>query len=226
MAKKKSVKRTSFLVYLDYAKHFNKLKDEELGFIFRYMLNYANNLESPDLYELPQIPEKLEIVMSIILDQMVRDRENYIDVCNKNAENIKKRWEQSNTNEYDRIQMNTNYTNKDIDKDIDTDTGIDIDTDTKKEIFVSVIDSYTQNEELKEALHNYVEMRKSMKGFTVNALKLNLNELDKLAVNDPMKIEIVNQSISRSWKGLFPVEKKKVKSIDEMYRSDDQEMPF
>lgn len=85
--------------------------------------------------------------------------------------------------------------------------------DKIKETFVSVIDSYTDNPELIESLKNYVDMRKKMRGFTVKALQLNLKELDNLAVNDSMKIEIVNQSISRSWKGLFPIKIEKKEEI-------------
>lgn len=76
-----------------------------------------------------------------------------------------------------------------------------------KETYVSVIDSYTQNEELKQALNDFVEMRKAgQKGmFTVSALKRNLTKLDTLAVNDGAKIDIVNQSIEYTYKGFYPL---------------------
>ena len=74
-----------------------------------------------------------------------------------------------------------------------------------KETFVSVIDSYTENEELKEALQDYVEMRKKEKGFTLKALKLCIKKLDTLAIDEITKKEIVNQSIERSWKTFYPL---------------------
>lgn len=76
---------------------------------------------------------------------------------------------------------------------------------TKKETYVSLIDSYTNNEELKIELKHYVDMRIKMKGFTVHALELKLKDLDKLAINESMKIEIVKQSIKKSWRGFFPL---------------------
>ncbi len=70
----------------------------------------------------------------------------------------------------------------------------------KKETVNSVISSYTESKDLQDALHDFVEMRnKARKPLTVRAMKLSLNELDKLAVDDVTKIAIVNQSIVHSW---------------------------
>lgn len=70
----------------------------------------------------------------------------------------------------------------------------------KKESVNSVIAEYTENKELQDALHDFVDMRtKARKPLTVRAMKLSLNELDKLAVDDMTKIAIVNQSIVHGW---------------------------
>lgn len=70
----------------------------------------------------------------------------------------------------------------------------------KKESVNSVISEYTENEDLQDALHDFVDMRtKARKPLTVRAMKLSLNELDKLAVDDVTKIAIVNQSIMHNW---------------------------
>lgn len=70
----------------------------------------------------------------------------------------------------------------------------------KKESVNSVIAEYTENKDLQDALHGFVEMRnKARKPLTARAMKLSLNELDKLAVDDVTKIAIVNQSIVHSW---------------------------
>lgn len=70
----------------------------------------------------------------------------------------------------------------------------------KKESVNSVISEYTENKDLQDALHDFVDMRtKARKPLTVRAMKLSLNELDKLAVDDMTKIAIVNQSIMHNW---------------------------
>ena len=53
-----------------------------------------------------------------------------------------------------------------------------------------------------------------MKGFTVRALKLNLNRLDDLALDDYTKTYIVNQSIERGWKSFYPLKTNNRKGDD------------
>ena len=51
-------------------------------------------------------------------------------------------------------------------------------------------------------------MRKEIKKpITTKGLKIALGKLDKWALDDLTKIDIVNQSIERSWSGLFPLNK-------------------
>lgn len=77
----------------------------------------------------------------------------------------------------------------------------------KKESVNSVISSYTENKDLQDALHDFVDMRtKARKPLTVRAMKLSLNELDKLAVDDVTKIAIVNQSIVHSWSTFYKLQ--------------------
>ena len=74
----------------------------------------------------------------------------------------------------------------------------------KKESVNSVIAEYTENKELQDALHGFVEMRtKARKPLTVRAMKLSLNVLDNLAVDDVTKIAIVNQSIVHTWSTFY-----------------------
>ena len=75
-----------------------------------------------------------------------------------------------------------------------------------KETHNSIIENYTINEDLREALKSFVEMRKELKKpITIKGLKIALGKLDKMALDDLTKIDIVNQSIEGSWSGLFPL---------------------
>ena len=70
----------------------------------------------------------------------------------------------------------------------------------KKETVNSVISSYTESKDLQDALHGFVEMRnKARKPLTARAIKLSLNKLTELALDDVTKIAIVNQSIMHNW---------------------------
>lgn len=97
---------------------------------------------------------------------------------------------QINTNKQNTKELNTNRLNTNEYKE----------KNIKKESVNSVISEYTENKDLQDALHDFVDMRtKVRKPLTVRAMKLSLNELDKLAVDDVTKIAIVNQSIVHSW---------------------------
>lgn len=97
-----------------------------------------------------------------------------------------------NTNKQNTKELNTNeYKEKNI----------------KKESVNSVISEYTENKDLQDALHDFVDMRtKARKPLTVRAMKLSLNQLDNLAVDDVTKIAIVNQSIVHTWSTFYKLQ--------------------
>lgn len=77
----------------------------------------------------------------------------------------------------------------------------------KKESVNSVIAEYTENKDLQDALHGFVEMRnKARKPLTARAMKLSLNKLTELALDDVTKIAIVNQSIVHSWSTFYKLQ--------------------
>lgn len=104
-------------------------------------------------------------------------------------------------------QINTNkqITNKQNTKELNTNEYKE--KNIKKESVNSVIAEYTENKELQDALHGFVEMRtKARKPLTVRAMKLSLNVLDNLAVDDVTKIAIVNQSIVHTWSTFYKLQ--------------------
>ena len=71
-----------------------------------------------------------------------------------------------------------------------------------------IIEAYTDSKELKETIFDFIEMRKSIKKkLTERGLKGILNKLDKIALNDYEKIEILENSIMNCWQGVFEIKK-------------------
>lgn len=115
----------------------------------------------------------------------------------------------------------------DIDKEIEKekDIEIDIDKDTKKKKkstkadLNGMIDSFTENEELKDALKAFLDMRKSIKKpiQTEYAFKLALNKLKQLSDIDSIRIEIVNQSVEHNWQTFY--------ALQNNYRTNEVEIP-
>lgn len=100
---------------------------------------------------------------------------------------------------------------------------IEIDTKKKKKSAKAdlngMIDSFTENEELKDALKAFLDMRKSIKKpiQTEYAFKLALNKLKQLSDIDSIRIEIVNQSVEHNWRTFY--------TLQNSYRTNEVEMP-
>lgn len=114
-----------------------------------------------------------------------------------------------------KVSLNNNIANNKVDY---------IDKEKPKTVG-SLIEGYTDNEDLQKALMDFAKMRKTIKNpLTQRAMELLFDKLDKLATDDNTKIEILNQSIMNNWKGVFelketkkqskPIPQKRVSNID------------
>lgn len=139
--------------------------------------------------------EKPQDLQNVPLEQ---DLQN-VDLQNVDLQNV----DLQNVGAY--INTNKQSTNKQNTKELNTNEYKE--KNIKKESVNSVIAEYTENKDLQDALHGFVDMRnKARKPLTVRAMKLSLNELDKLAVDDVTKIAIVNQSIVHSWSTFYKLQ--------------------
>ena len=112
----------------------------------------------------------------------------------------------------------------DIDKEKEIEKDIELDTKKKKKKSAKadldgMINSFTENEELREALKAFLDMRKSIKKpiQTEYAFKLALNRLKQLSDIDSVRIEIVNQSVEHNWRTFY--------TLQNSYRTNEVEMP-
>ena len=102
------------------------------------------------------------------------------------------------------------------------DDNIDI---SKPKTVGTLIEGYTDNEDLQKALMDFAKMRKAIKKpMTERAFTILFNKLDKMAFDDATKIDILLQSIMNSWQDVYelkenkkqskPVPQKKASNID------------
>ena len=83
--------------------------------------------------------------------------------------------------------------------------------ENKKSNIDKIIEAYTKNDLLVEAIKDFIKMRSTIKKpLTDRALKGILNKLDAFAVNDLDKVEILENSIMNCWQGVFELKNKKV----------------
>lgn len=83
--------------------------------------------------------------------------------------------------------------------------------ENKKSNIDKIIESYTKNDLLVEAIRDFIKMRSTIKKpLTDRGLKGILNKLDTFATNDLDKVEILENSIMNCWQGVFELKNKKV----------------
>lgn len=90
---------------------------------------------------------------------------------------------------------------------------------TKKKKFNinNLIDNYTNDIELKEALLDFAEMRKAIKKpiCTERAWKLLFGKLDGITSDMSLKIACLNQSIEHNWQSVYPLKGNGLKQQNE-----------
>lgn len=91
------------------------------------------------------------------------------------------------------------------------------------------IEEFTKDEELKEVLKEFVEMREKIrKKLTNYAFYLILRKLSRLSANTNTQIEILNQSIQNGWQDVYALKtdfsNKKVKKLPDWYKSYEKQL--
>ena len=90
-----------------------------------------------------------------------------------------------------------------------------------QEIKNLIENEFDNNQELLNAFNEFLKMRISKKAKnTAYAIKLLLNKLNQMALNDNEKLEIINQSIINGWQGLFPLKKNNYNNYNQQQEFD------
>lgn len=119
-------------------------------------------------------------------------------------------------NEHGVVKMNTNnidiYTNTNNNTNNNTNKLDNIFNNKEKkhkntiaQDLEKAVNEYTTNEELRQALREFIQMRKDLKSpiKTLNGFKRLLGTLNKLATKAEDKIKIVNQTLDHEWKSFY-----------------------
>ena len=107
-------RKKSFILYNDQVEIFRELSPEQAGYLIKHIYDYSLGIETTSFQD-----PSIKIAFIIIRGQMDRDFEKYKQKCEKNRQNINKRYEGKATTVYDRIQTSTKATDTDTDTDTD-----------------------------------------------------------------------------------------------------------
>ncbi len=101
--------KKSVLFYSDWYEILKELPDDERVRAYDAIMQFAfEDIEPTDKY--------IKAITALIFKGIERNRDLYDEKCERNRQNIKKRWEEyrkmkANTNVYERIQSNKSYSN-------------------------------------------------------------------------------------------------------------------
>lgn len=88
----------------------------------------------------------------------------------------------------------------------------------KRNNISALIEEYTDDPELSSAISDFVEMRKQIKApITDRGLKAIFKKLDGMESTDKGKVAVLEQSIERSWRGVFPLKDEERKKAAREY---------
>ena len=129
-----------------------------------------------------------------------------------------------NATEEKRREENKNNNQKEIDKEKGEDDLSFLDEKPKKPKvnLNGVLDSYNVQGELRDSMVDFINMRRAKKKpLTERALKMVLNELNRLSADTLTQIKIVNQSVLHTWDSVYALKDettfpRMIRSVDDV----------
>lgn len=158
--------KNSFVVYHNYREKLQNLTDAQIGKLFRAMLDYSITGTEPKLTGI------LSIAFQFIKVTMDEDKQKYNKICQRNINNIQKRWNKNYTIGKTGIPNNTKNTDNDYDYDNDISLSIN-----------NNLSSSLQNCKSEEEIQEYLQEH-----FKSYFLYWGFDEQDKQTFNEVMKV--------------------------------------
>lgn len=123
--------KDTFVTYTSYLDKFSRLTDTQMGMLFRAMMEYQKTGEEPLIEDMAVC-----LCFDVVKCDMDENNKKYEEMCERQRENVRKRWDKRNTDDttvYHGIPPYTTDTkHTDNDTDADNDNESDNDNDSVK----------------------------------------------------------------------------------------------
>lgn len=178
-----------FPCYHSYRKKIAKLSDQEVGRLFRSLLEYSETGETEEL------TGRESVAFDFIADDIDRAKESYEEKCNRNRKSVETR--------YERIRTNTNVYESYQDKD-KTKTKTES-KDKSEDIPLSASALGGMSQELAAAVEDWLAYkREKRQSYKDTGLKAFLTQVKNNAdrYGDDAVIAVMQQSMSNGYQGV------------------------
>ena len=190
-----------FPCYHSYLARLAKLSDQEVGRLFRALLQYSATGECPEL------TGRESVAFDFIQFDIDQAHENFKERSRKNAENVQKRWNTNDTTEYDRIPSNTKDTKAKAKAKANTKANsISPPTPSWRMLLASLLVEYDFADALAGKIQDWADYKDSRKeGYKEQGMKALLTTIQKHALKygDAAVINLIDLSMSNGWKGII-----------------------
>lgn len=215
MANKKGV-----VMYYDILEQLEDFSDEQFGKITRAIIKYDMTGEIPKFND-----TAIKIAFKCVKPTLDRNKKEYEDMCEKNRQNVQKRWANkseipNDTTEYDGIRSYNSYTvDTDIDNDIDKDNDKEIDKDnnSKKKIkkksvesndlkIDTIISEFNFTKQVSDAIFEWLQYKKEKKQtYKDTGLRRLLKTIKEWCLDngDEYVLKAISYSMSNNYSGIF-----------------------
>lgn len=202
--------RKSFILHFDSLDVIEELTDEQAWKLLKKMKSYHNgNTYDPK-------DKLIDILFIQFKNQFDRDIQKYDKTCERNKNNVGKRWNKEdtkNTSGISGIKSNTKNTYNDSKSDNDNDSKNKSDSKTIQSLTVVV-----EKTELELLLIEFKRARaKLRKPMTDKAMDLLLKKLSEYSEQE--QIEMLEEAIEKWWQSVYP-KKEKLKQWKNLDRSE------
>ena len=138
--------KDTFIVYTSYLDRFAKLTDEQLGRLFRIMLEYQTTGIEPQIDDMA-----LAFCFDVVKYDMDENNRKYEEMCERQRANVQKRWDKRNTNDTTVYHGIPPYTTDTKHTDYDSESVYESESESESES-VSVSDSDSDNGVLTDSI--------------------------------------------------------------------------
>ena len=189
--------RKSFILHFDSLDVIEELTDEQAWKLFKKMKSYhSRNTYDPK-------DKLIDILFIQFKNQFDRDIQKYDKTCERNKNNIGKRWNREdtkNTSGKSGIKPDTKNTYNDSKSDSDNDNDIKNKSDNKTIQSLTVV---VEKSELELLLIDFKKSRaKLRKPMTDKAMQLLLKKLSEYS--EAEQIAMLEEAIEKGWQSVYP----------------------